>query len=236
MTVEATGLKELSALIVTGDLQYREVAGENAAVGRLLGERLADELAILADLGELPPTELTGVILTGDLYCAEDFRRGATGDVRSVWEAFDSQFAFVSGVAGNHDAFGDLFQGGKFRSGPGRYLLDDEAVSVCGLTLGGLGGVVGNPERPNRRDEGTFMGLVAGLLDESLDALVLHESPSFPSIGLIGNDRLRSVLENAQAVTVFCGHSHWSEPFVELPSGLQVINVDARCLVLVGAS
>ena len=234
MTVEATGLKDLSGLIVTGDLQYREIAGENATAGRLLGERLADELATLADLGELPPAELTGVILTGDLYCGEDFKRGATGDVRSVWEAFDSHFAFVAGVAGNHDEFGDLLQGEDFRSGPGRHLLDDEAVSICGLTVGGVGGVVGNPERPNRRGEGTYMGLVAGLLNKPLDALVLHESPGFPANGLIGSGRLRSVLEVAPAVTVFCGHSHWSEPLLELASGLQVINVDARCLVLVG--
>jgi hypothetical protein len=234
-TVEATGLGDLSALIVTGDLQFREIAGDNANTGRLLGERLADELATLADLGELPPKELTGVILTGDLYCSEDFKSGATGDVRSVWETFDSQFAFVSGVVGNHDALGDLRPSENFRFGPGRYLLEDEVVTVCGLTFGGVGGVIGNPERPNRRNEGTYIRLIEGLLGETLDALVLHESPGFPANGLIGNERLRTALEAVQAVTVFCGHSHWSEPFLELPSGLQVINVDSRCLVLVSA-
>ena len=73
---------------MTGDLQFRSKANDGSP-GRLLGEVLAEEPSPLSELGELPPTEDMAVILTGDLYCGPTVsKRGESGDVRPVWEAF----------------------------------------------------------------------------------------------------------------------------------------------------
>ena len=39
----------------------------------------------------------------------------------------------------------------------------------------------------------------------------------------------------AQRLLVVCGHCHWHEPLVELRGGVQVLNVDARAVVLTTA-
>jgi Icc protein len=82
----------LEAVVLASDLQGRALADPHASEDvplRLLGEAVADELHTLAELEEIPPPERMGVALAGDLYAAPDARkRGATGDVRSVWRAF----------------------------------------------------------------------------------------------------------------------------------------------------
>jgi hypothetical protein len=88
------------------------------------------------------PTSLA--ILAGDLYSAPGGDvRGATGDLRSVWSAFADAFAWVVGVAGNHDLFG------------------------------------------------------------------------------------------SERELVICGHAHWDSPLHEQRNGSQVLNVDARAVLLV---
>lgn len=88
VVMEATDLGGLSALVLTGDLQFREPSDRhNPRAARLLGEVVAEELSVLCELGELPPVDATGIVLTGDLYCEESLdRRGGLGDVHGVWE------------------------------------------------------------------------------------------------------------------------------------------------------
>ena len=98
----------VDAIIVASDLQgvvpnSWRARGANV----LLGVELACEMAALADDGELPYPERTGVILAGDLYSAPAGNvRGATGDVREVWLAWAERYRWVCGVQGNHDLFG----------------------------------------------------------------------------------------------------------------------------------
>ena len=85
--------KGVTSIVATSDLQGREAGDEN----RLLGEAVAEELMILQELGEIPKIEL--VILAGDLYDYPDCRKkGGTGDVTSVWNAFAKDFGAVVGV------------------------------------------------------------------------------------------------------------------------------------------
>jgi len=237
--LQATGLGEFGGLIVTGDLQFRaKRSPKDWEPGLLLGEALAEELALLCELGELPPASRVGVVLTGDLYCGPAVRRrGETGDVRSVWESFAQRFMAVVGVAGNHDTFGEPQQQTAFRAEAGRYLLDLDVVQLGGLTIGGLSGIVGDPGRPNRRTEEEYLAGIEILTNHQpmLDLLVLHQSPGLPERGLVGNEQLADLLLSRQVPLVACGHSHWTEPLVDLPSGTQVLNADARCLVLVSA-
>lgn len=234
--LRASGLGQFAALVVTGDLQFRARRDATSwEPGVMLGEVLAKELAGLSEAGDLPPASSIGVVLAGDLYCGQSAqRRGETGDVRSVWEAFAQRFPVVVGVAGNHDTFGDEHEERAFRSGPGRYLLDLDVVTLAGLRVGGLGGIIGDPGRRNRRTEDDYeAGLELLATDApSLDLLVLHESPGVAELGLIGNERLTRILGRRRVSLVACGHAHWDYPLLELPSGTQVLNVDARCIVL----
>ncbi|MGH1335981.1 MAG: hypothetical protein ACRBFS_07615 [Aureispira sp.] len=71
------------------------------------------------------------------------------------------------------------------------------------------------------------------MLKQALDLLVLHETPDYPALNFIGNERIRTVLERSKKeLTVVCGHCHWEEPLVILKNGIIVINVDARVLIL----
>jgi Icc protein len=232
---EAKGLGDLEALVVTGDLQFRERhPRHDRPIRRMLGEVLAEELTALAERGTLPPTETTGIIRTGDLYCEETLvRRGGLGDVREIWQSFAEQFAFVAGVAGNHDSFGEGQERAAFRASAGRHLLDLDIVELYGLKMGGLSGIIGDTRRPSRRLEDEYLAAVELLLSHPLDLLVLHQAPGDSVRGLPGSERLREILEAGRPTFVACGHSHWAKPIIELTSGTAVLNVDARCVVLV---
>lgn len=93
----------INTFVVTSDLQGRE---ENKINNRLVGEAVADELALLQELGEIPQIDL--VLLAGDLYDHPDCGKlGGTGIVTSVWNAFADKFEQVIGVHGNHDIVED---------------------------------------------------------------------------------------------------------------------------------
>lgn len=242
VTVPAVGLGDLGALVLTGDLQFREVRrrGDDRPA-RMLGESLAEELACLCEMGELPPASEVGVILTGDLYCEPSLTsRGGSGDVRGTWKAFARYFRFAAGVMGNHDTFEDsatIREGAALRSFPvghGVHLLDVSTIELGGLRIAGVGGIIGDPKRPRRRSEDDYVDKVGLMLSRRRpDLLVLHESPGFPERGLRGSTRLREVIEARPPSLVVCGHIHWESPFIELSSGVQILNVDARCVVLI---
>lgn len=234
-TMAARGLGEAGGLVVTGDLQFRGVPSEPSGAGPLAGVVVAEELARLCRASALPPAQDLGVVLTGDLYCGPDLdRRGESGDVREVWEAFATHFGFVCGVAGNHDTFGSLSEEDAFCSPGGPILLDLATVEWAGVRIGGLGGIVGSPERRNRRSEDEYLAAVDLLVtDGELDMLVLHESPAVAPAGLPGNPRLASVLARSpRPLLTCCGHVHWDLALASLSERSQVLNADGRCVVL----
>jgi Icc protein len=228
----------VSAIVVTSDLQGRERfqdAPENAL--RLLGEVLPRQLLerVLPTLG-VADLNNVAALLAGDFYTVPALdKRGGTGDVTDVWRAFGECFTWVTGVAGNHDLFGD----GNIRQPsfePPLYYLDGQTIEVDSFHIGGIGGIIGNPSRPQRRTEDDYLRTLKELLSQPLDVLLMHEGPDGPGFGQRGDVRIRTVLENRIARDNSClvirGHKHWNSPLAQLSRGLQVLNVDARVVIL----
>ena len=229
----------LDAIVAAADLQSLELSTGDLPQ-RLLGEALAERLVELADRGDLPSPDRTGVLLAGDLYTVPDLaRRGGSGDVRSVWLAFAERFRWVAGVLGNHDEVGprnrDL---AKFGRTSGVHVLDAEVRGLDGVRVGGVAGIIGNPARLNRQDLGTFLGKIETVMADGADVLVLYEGPDALApggAGLRGSAEVRATLEGAglaRPPLVVCGHSWWPVPLVTLAGGVQVLKVDARVVVM----
>jgi Icc protein len=218
------------ALILCSDLQGRELSGGGES--RLLGEAAAEELALLAELRDLPDASRTGVILAGDFYAAPELdRRGCGGDVRPVWTAFAERFHAVLGVAGNHDTFDD--GSSSWHDLPtAAVLLDGDSIEKDGCRIVGLGGIIDRPGRPHRRDETAFRSELRRLTAARPEVLVLHQGPDVPERGLMGSAVVREELRQASPLLVVCGHCYWAAPVAELSSGVQVVNVDSRVVVL----
>jgi hypothetical protein len=223
----------IDAILVASDLQGRELPRPDGSPPRLLGQVLADDLATLAELGAVPATERTGVLLGGDLYADEvSLRRGSTGDVRPVWHRFARLCRWVVGVAGNHDAFGTSGET-EVEAGAPWHVLDGQVIDIDGLRMGGVSGVVGNPRRPFRRDEAAFIATVRRVLARGPDVLILHEGPDVPAEGLRGHAPTREALvAHGGPLLVVRGHDHWPVALAELAPGIQVLNADERALLL----
>lgn len=214
---------ELDAIIVTSDLQG--IVPGPGGESQLLGARLAEVLEEYADGGIIPAAARTGVILAGDLYSVPAAnKRGGYGGVASVWRAFAERFAWVAGVAGNHDDVEGV------REIERAHLLDGDVVEVDGLRIGGVGGIISNKQKPGRRPEAEQLARVTRVLDGGVDVLVLHEGPHGAD-GQPGNHLLRSTVDAAGVALAICGHDHWRVPLAATEYG-QILNVDARVVVL----
>ena len=221
---------KLDAILVTGDLQGLEPKESARGIPRALGEVLAQEMEKLGVRGDVPGALRTGVILTGDMFAGLDLhRRGASGDPSRVWNAFAQGFRWVVGVAGNHD----LFPSRRVQRRNIR-LLDGEITELDTLRIGGVSGIIGDPERPNRYTEEDFAARLEDVCRRRPDIVVLHESPGIPKQGLAGKSFITDVLARAGPALVACGHVYWQTPLVQL-GRVQVLNVDGRAVVLVRA-
>jgi Icc protein len=218
---------ERDAIIACSDLQGI-VPSRRGGEAELLGVALAGHLAELAEDRVLPPAARTGVILAGDLYSVPGAnKRGGFGDVADVWAAFAAQFAWVAGVAGNHDDITNLAAIGA----PNLHLLDGATAELDGLRIGGVGGIIGNPGKKMRRSPEDFLALIDSVVDEEIDMLVLHEGPNGALENQHGNADVRATVEASDVGLTVCGHSHWEQPLATHESG-QILNVDARAVVL----
>jgi Icc-related predicted phosphoesterase len=222
----------LDALIATADLQGRERFQDSPSGPlRLLGEVLPEKLVreILPELGLNRP-ERIGVLLAGDFYTVPALdKRGGTGDVTSVWHAFGNMFRWVAGVAGNHDTFGDNSRQ-RPRFPAGLHYLDADRATIDGLSIAGIGGIIGDPARLHRRLEDDYLEMLEHLLCDGADLLLMHDGPDGGD-GQRGSPRVREVLERMCPRLIIRGHAHWDRPLAELATGVQVLNVDARVVL-----
>lgn len=216
-----TGLPaELDALLVTSDLQGRGLTGLPRP---LLGEAVATEYQRNHAAWKLPPPQQVGVLLAGDYYAAPQAdKRGATGDVFPVWQAFAEAFAWVVGVLGNHDHLDAVPDNTA--------LMEAEAVTRSGLSVGGVSGIVGNPRRYARFEWPDYAERVRLALAYQPDILLLHTPPHVSDLQR-GEGELGPLLDQPNLLTI-CGHVHWDDPLATLPAGGQVLNVDSRVVVL----
>jgi len=223
----------LDAIIATGDLQGRE-RHEDAAGNplRLLGEVVPQRLArdVLPAIG-LTETDAIGVILAGDFYTVPTLdRRGGSGDVTPVWEAFENAFGWVCGVAGNHDLFGTTSDAPQF--GGRAHFLDGNRIEISGLEIGGVSGIIGRPTKPWRRTEQEFVRVLDSMVTRRADVVVMHDGPNIPGTKLVGSDCIRDAVERLGPALVIRGHAYWPSPLAELPGRVQVLNVDSRVVVI----
>jgi 3',5'-cyclic-AMP phosphodiesterase len=223
----------VSAIVATADLQGREWFEDNPwQPFRLLGEtlplRLVEEIlpAMGLDGGR------TGAFLAGDFYTLPGLeKRGGSGDITAVWEAFGDEFDWVAGVPGNHDMFGSSEDDTLYCPRHVHY-LDDARANIDGLQIAGLGGIVGRPSRLHRRSEEDYIARLSSLLQHKTDVLITHTGPNDPVGKQIGSPLIREVVETHGPSLVVRGHAHWNQPLVELAGGVQVLNVDARVVVM----
>ena len=219
----------LLGLVLTSDLQGMAL---DVSDDRLLGEVVAEELELLCDGGELPPRRPGGGAARGDFYAnPEADQLGVSGDAWPVWMAFHARFRWVCGVAGNHDRFGNGVSPVASALRDGMYFIDAGQVELDGLKVGGVGGIIGKEARPQRHSEDTQRERLRRALTPTPELLVMHEGPDVPESGLLGRAVVREVVDGAGAVVV-SGHCHWPVSLVELASGTQLLNVDARVIVL----
>ena len=221
---------EIQALVIASDLQG--VVG-SAPSSQLLGVGLADELAALSATGRVPPLNAVGAVLAGDLFSAPRAdKRGASGDVRDVWLAFASRFRFVVGVAGNHDTFGTPEELAALKATPGVHLLDGDVANLDGVVIGGVGGISGDPAKPQRRHEREFLRALRRVVDADAKVVVLHHGPDADRGRLRGSPEIRQALDRSGPRLVICGHVYWPEPLVDIRGGAQVLNADSRVVVV----
>lgn len=217
----------LDAIVATSDLQG-VVLDPRTRGSVLLGVAVAELLEQLAFDGALPPTARTGVVLAGDLYSVPGAdKRGGHGDVAPVWAAFAEHFAWVCGVAGNHDDVAGVARGDRV------HLLDTDVAIVDGLRIGGVGLIAGNPDKKGRRDEDDQLERLDLVAVSGVDLLLCHEGPHGDR-DQRGHARIRAILEDHAVPLTVCGHDHWPRALARHARG-QILNVDARCVVLVPA-
>ena len=224
----------LDAIIVTADLQAREcVPGVPSLPARLLGEvlpqLLIEEVLPLLDLED--PSRVAA-FLAGDFYTLPGLeKRGGTGDVSSVWQAFSDRFSWVAGVAGNHDLFGPNRETRPQQSDSMHY-LDGDVLELAGLRVGGIGGIIGKASKPQRREEVDYFQTLERILFQNIHVLITHEGPCGNETGQQGDFRIRDILEQHAPCLVIRGHKHWPYPLAQYPSGLQILNVDNQVVIL----
>jgi 3',5'-cyclic-AMP phosphodiesterase len=226
--------KELEALLVTSDLQGVVLPPWDVRDrgNRLLGEALADEYVALAAQDIVPSPSQTGVILAGDLYAVPTGdKRGASGDVRSVWQAFSDRFHWVLGVEGNHDRFGTKAERKALCDRRNLHLLDFDTVKKDGMRFGGVSGIIGDPAKPGRRDEREFLAALKLVLDARPQVLVLHQGPAGDATQF-GDEQVTALMKSSSNLLTICGHVHWVHPIADLNPSSQVLNVDSRAIVL----
>lgn len=221
----ATGLpNHVKSIVVTSDLQGREAGRKN----RLLGASVADALRELSRQNVIPAPD--AVFLCGDLFDYPDCRkRGGTGPVDEVFRSFSTMTKKVVGVLGNHDQIErpDALP-------ENTAILDGGIIEVIrGLKVGGVSGIVGNPNRNQRRFDDDFVAALESVTDQSPDLLLLHQGPTDPERDNRRGDPgvALSLSTGFQGLTVF-GHTRWDWPWLIPLGDGQALNVDGRVLVI----
>ena len=211
---------DCTSLCAMADLQGREVSTSN----RLVGEYVAEELSVLVERGHLPAIDL--ILLTGDFFDYPDLKKlGGTGDVTSVYIKFSELFDSVVGVYGNHDEIEESMLPENCT------VLDIQSLDISGVRVGGVSGIVGNPKRHMRKQQGEFVKAVEKVLKQKIDLLIAHQGPSGEEEEERGDFLLRESLATGGETLYIFGHCHW-KTFHRTLGQNHLLNVDNRVLVI----
>ena len=209
----------VTSMVVSSDLQGREDGQRN----RLIGEHVVDELMTLQEQGLISHVDL--VILAGDLYDYPDCRkRGGSGDVTSVWNAFAHNFDNIIGVHGNHDIVteDDLLSNVT--------ILDGNIINYEDIKIGGVSGIIGKVTRNQRKSYEQFERELSNIISKRCDIIVLHAGPDDPENNQRGEPMVRHQLGNTNTGLVIFGHCYWHIPLIKIGTN-QVLNVDSKVFI-----
>ncbi|MCI0680990.1 MAG: hypothetical protein L0Y71_02705 [Gemmataceae bacterium] len=199
----------------------RRRAGRN----RLVGELVADEIAVLQEFGDIPRIDLC--LLCGDFYDYPDLRKlGGTGDVTPVLNAMSRIAARTVAVLGNHDEVANDQLAGSIT------ILDDDVISTDSFVIGGVSGIVGDAARHQRRSEADFVKAVQRCAAARIQILMLHQGPQGPSDAYRGLSPINALLQARSGLLVLFGHCYWPDPF-HIEGRNLFCNVDGRVLLFI---
>lgn len=219
----------VEALVLASDLQGRIMINDEAI---LMGE-IIPELLHNFIKKSYPDLNLNkvGVLLCGDLYAILE-QRGGLGDVRAVWQEFNWFFAWVAGVAGNHDSFGTAQDFEEFKQEHNIYYLQNNISKIAGLRIGGMSGVIGKKRKPNRIPEKDYIQQLKQLIEKAPDLILLHQGPNTAWNPYKGHYQIRKTLEENTSSLVCFGHEQWSDLLSTLENGTQLLNLEGRVVIL----
>ena len=100
------------------------------------------------------------------------------------------------------------------------------------LEVGGISGIIGNNNKINRLAESDFLKYLKRILLKQPKLLLLHQGPDFPQKALMGDSKIREIIEQSPVNLIVCGHCHWHIPLVTFDNGTQILNVDSRVVIL----
>ncbi len=210
-----------TSIIATSDLQGREDHENN----RLLGEAVSEELTLLNNLQIIPNFEL--IISVGDLYDKPKLNKyGASGEVGSVINSFANICENVVIVHGNHDIIKnttDILDNVT--------ILDGNAIKFSNITISGVSGIIGKPERNQRKSEEEYLKLLKKIAPKKADITLLHQSPKGNKPKQIGDINIQEHFINQGQTLLISGHCHWENHLAELGK-TQVLNTDSKVFVL----
>jgi len=220
----------LDAIIATSDLQGRIIRnGEEYLLGEILPKKLFQFL--VDHRPEIDPNRV-GIFLCGDLF-ATLTKRGGLGDVRNVWYEFRKYFKWVAGVAGNHDQIGNnKAEFEAFLKEPNIYFLDGHNKTLEGMEISGVSGIISTKRQPFRIPWDEYEAKLDEVAPYQPDVLLLHQTPSFPEERYIDSQWIREYLEEQPPTLIISGHKHWEVPLREISNGSQILNLEARAILL----
>jgi len=224
----------VDAVIIAADLQAYESIDPPVEERRLLGFTLIDEVLFLSELGLLPKPHRIGVFLAGDLYAVPTLdKRGGLGDVDAIWLECARRFAWVVGVAGNHDSFAGQTDFETLELPANATFLHGDVIESGGAKIAGISGIVGSSQKPWRVSRSDWTRRLERIMHRKPDVLILHQGPEHHDLHLQGLPWINEQLGRFDhSPLVICGHSHWTQPLATIPEGHTVLNVDYRCVVL----
>lgn len=233
----ATGLPAgIEALLVVSDLQgHADPMLNGAKDNELVGEFLPRYYSEYWLHFGWPNPRQVGVLLAGDLFALPD-KRGGLGETRPVWDAFADVFAWAVGVFGNHD----LINGKDARhiSGPISercWVLNGDIFDISGFVIGGVGGIIGRADKPNRFAQDRYYPLIIDALSDETDILILHEAPKPQDNKGRGSELITEAINDiGWQGTVICGHSYWENWYHPSEDSFSVLNVEGRAVLLKG--
>lgn len=220
------------ALVAMADLQGRSDFGD--ADETLLGVAIADEIEDIQKSAGLPDPFECPVFLAGDFYTVPNAaKRGGTGNVRLVWQFMTEVFQTVTGVAGNHDTFGDSMRDGAAARAP-KGCLDGNVIDVGSWRVGGISGSIGHPKTflsLQKKAGGDYARLLKSVLLAKPDMLILHVPP-FVDEQHVGSQMITDCLVASRfSGLVLCGHCPWPER-VQTVGRATILNVHEAVITL----